>query len=136
MNVVAFLPTLNAILNGMSACFLCGGYFFIRQKRVTPHKRCMVSAFTTSILFLLSYLVLRYFAGFTRFTGQGWIRPLYFTILISHTLLAAVIVPLALVTLYRAWQGEFSRHTRIARWTLPLWLYVSVTGVVIYFMLY
>lgn len=96
----------------------------------------MVTAFVTSTVFLTSYLTLRYYAGMTSFTGQGWIQPVYFTILISHTILAATIVPLALVTLSRALRARFDRHVRIARWTLPLWLYVSVTGVVVYVMLY
>jgi len=96
----------------------------------------MGSAFVTSTIFLISYLTLRYYAGMTTFTGQGWIRPVYFTILVSHTILAAAIVPLALVTLSRALRARFDRHVRIARWTLPLWLYVSVTGVIVYVMLY
>ena len=96
----------------------------------------MLSAFVVSALFLMSYLTLRYYAGMTRFTGQGWIRPTYFSILISHTLLAAGIVPLVLLTLSRAVRGQFDRHVRIARWTLPLWLYVSVTGVLVYWILY
>jgi uncharacterized membrane protein YozB (DUF420 family) len=96
----------------------------------------MLSAFVASCLFLISYLTLRYYAGMTRFTGQGWIRPVYFAILTSHTILAAGIVPLALITLSRALRGRFDRHARIARWTLPLWLYVSVTGVLVYWILY
>ncbi len=96
----------------------------------------MLAAFVTSTLFLISYLTLRYHAGMTRFPGQGWIRPVYFTILTSHTILAAVIVPLAVVTLSRALRGRFEPHARIARWTLPLWLYVSVTGVLVYWILY
>jgi uncharacterized membrane protein YozB (DUF420 family) len=96
----------------------------------------MIAAFITSILFLVSYLVYHYHVGSVRFPGQGWVRPLYFTILITHTILAIVIVPLALITLFRAWKADFTRHARIARWTLPIWLYVSLTGVVIYVMLY
>jgi uncharacterized membrane protein YozB (DUF420 family) len=96
----------------------------------------MLSAFVTSIIFLLSYLTLRYFAGFTSFTGQGWIRPVYFTILISHTILAATIPPLAVTVLYRAFRGQFGKHKWIARLTLPVWFYVSVTGVIVYLMLY
>jgi len=95
-----------------------------------------VTAFLTSTIFLISYLTLRYYAGMTTFTGQGWIRPVYFTILVSHTTLAAAIVPLALVTLGRALRARFDRHVRIARWTFPLWLYVSVTGVLVYLILY
>ena len=133
---VAYLPALNAALNAASAILLAAGYLFIRRRRVAEHKRCMLSAFGTSTVFLISYLTLRYFAGMTRFTGQGWIRPVYFTILISHTILAAAIVPLALVTLSRGLAGRYDRHVRIARWTLPLWLYVSVTGVLVYWILY
>lgn len=96
----------------------------------------MLAAFGASTVFLLGYLTLRYFAGMTRFTGQGWVRPTYFAILISHTILAAAIVPLALVTLSWGWMGRYERHVRIARWTLPLWLYVSVTGVLVYWFLY
>ena len=133
---VTRLPTLNALLNATSAVLLIAGYLFIRRRKVTGHKVCMLAAFVTSSLFLTSYLILRYYAGMTRFTGQGWIRPVYFTILTSHTILAAGIVPLVLVTLSRALRGRFDRHARIARWTLPLWLYVSVTGVLVYWILY
>ena len=133
---VAYLPALNAVLNATSATLLIIGYLFIRRRKMTEHRTCMLSAFVTSSLFLVSYLVLRYYAGMTRFTGQGWIRPVYFTILTSHTILAAVILPLALMTLFRGLQGRFVRHVRIARWTLPLWLYVSITGVLVYWMLY
>lgn len=133
---VAILPALNAALNATSAILLVTGYLFIRKRKVAEHKLCMVSAFATSCVFLVSYLTLRYYAGMTRFTGQGWIRPVYFTILTSHTMLAAAIVPLALVTLSRALRERFDRHARIARWTLPLWLYVSVTGVLVYWILY
>lgn len=130
------LPTVNALLNGTSALLLVSGYLLIRPGQVTAHKTCMATAFVTSTLFLVSYLALRYYAGMTTFQGQGWIRPVYFTILVSHTILAAAIVPLALVTLSRALRARFDRHVRIARWTLPLWLYVSVTGVLVYWMLY
>jgi len=133
---VTKLPTLNALLNATSAVLLIAGYLCIRRRKVTGHKICMLSAFVTSSLFLTSYLILRYYAGMTRFTGQGWIRPVYFTILTSHTVLAAGIVPLVLITLSRALRGRFDRHARIARWTLPLWLYVSVTGVLVYWILY
>ncbi|MBI3007887.1 MAG: DUF420 domain-containing protein [candidate division NC10 bacterium] len=130
------LPALNAALNGISALLLASGYLCIRRQRVTAHKVCMGSAFVTSTLFLISYLTYHYHVGSVPFGGRGWIRAAYFTILISHTILAATIVPLALVTLSRALRGRFSKHVRIARWTLPLWLYVSVTGVVVYWMLY
>jgi uncharacterized membrane protein YozB (DUF420 family) len=130
------LPALNAALNGISALLLASGYLCIRRQRVTAHKVCMGSAFVTSTLFLISYLTYHYHVGSVPFGGRGWIRAAYFTILISHTILAATIVPLALVTLSRALRGRFSKHVRVARWTLPLWLYVSVTGVVVYWMLY
>lgn len=130
------LPAVNATLNGTSAILLSMGYYFIRQKRIPAHKRCMLAAFGTSTLFLISYLVYHFQVGSVRFTGTGWIRGLYFTILTSHTLLAASIVPLAITTLSRAWKAHFEKHKRIARWTLPLWFYVSVTGVIIYWMLY
>jgi uncharacterized membrane protein YozB (DUF420 family) len=133
---VAHLPALNAALNATSAILLILGYLFIRRRKVGGHKGCMLSALVTSSLFLVSYLTLRYYTGMTRFTGQGWIRPVYFTILISHTILAAAIVPLALVTLFRGLKGRLEAHVRIARWTLPLWLYVSVTGVLVYWILY
>jgi uncharacterized membrane protein YozB (DUF420 family) len=133
---IATLPTINAVLNGTSALLLVTGYLLIRWRCVTAHKACMIAAFVTSTIFLASYLTLRYYAGMTRFTGQGWIRPVYFSILVSHTVLAATIVPLARVTLSRALRARFDRHVRIARWTLPVWLYVSVTGVLVYVILY
>jgi uncharacterized membrane protein YozB (DUF420 family) len=130
------LPLLNAILNSLSAVLLCSGYIAIRRRCVSLHKTCMLMAFATSTLFLISYLTYHYHVGSKPFTAQGNIRLVYFTILISHTILAAVIVPLVLLTLTRAWKAQWTRHRRLARWTLPLWLYVSVTGVVIYLMLY
>ncbi len=130
------LPALNAALNGTCALLLVAGYLLIRRRRVLAHKICMISALVVSTLFLVSYLTYHYQVGSVRFTGQGWIRPVYFTILTSHTTLAATIIPLALVTASRALRGRFDRHVRIARWTLPIWLYVSVTGVVVYWMLY
>jgi len=133
---VAQLPTLNAALNTLSAVFLCAGYFFIRTKNRDNHRRCMVVALACSTLFLISYLAYHFQVGSVGFKGQGWIRPVYFTILITHTILAAAVVPLALVTLSRALRERFDAHRRIARWTFPIWLYVSVTGVVIYLMLY
>jgi uncharacterized membrane protein YozB (DUF420 family) len=136
LGIVPYLPALNAILNATSAVLLVVGYLHIRQKDVPTHKRCMLAAFGTSSLFLVSYLVLRYYAGMTRFSGRGWIRPIYFTILTSHTILAAAVVPLVLVTLARALRGRFDRHVRLARWTLPIWMYVSVTGVLVYWILY
>ena len=133
---VSYLPTVNAVLNSASALLLVAGYLFIRSKKVLAHKLCMLSAFTTSTLFLISYLSYHYQVGSVPFKGQGWIRTVYFTVLISHTILAVTIVPLVLITLSRALKGSFDRHKRIARWTLPIWLYVSVTGVIVYWMLY
>jgi uncharacterized membrane protein YozB (DUF420 family) len=133
---VTDLPALNAALNTTSAILLTSGYRFIRRRQVTAHKRCMLAACATSALFLLSYLTYHYSVGSMPFRGQGWVRPLYFAILISHTILAAAIVPLVLITLFRAWKADFRKHARLAQWTLPIWLYVSVTGVIIYVMLY
>ena len=133
---LAALPLLNATLNGASAVLLTAGFLAIRRRRVRIHRACMVAAFCTSIAFLISYLTYHAQVGTTRFAGPGWSRPLYFVILGTHTLLAALIPPLAVVTLVFALRGRFVRHARIARWTLPAWLYVSVTGVVIYVMLY
>ena len=133
---IPFLPHLNAVLNTTSALLLLLGFTLIRLGRVRAHRNCQVTAVLTSTLFLISYLTYHYHHGSTRFAGQGIARPLYFSILITHTILAVVIVPLIVVTLYRAARGDFIRHRRIARWTLPLWLYVSVTGVIVYLMLY
>jgi putative membrane protein len=133
---IPLLPHLNAILNSTSAIFLLAGYQFIRQGRITRHRNCQIAALIASVIFLASYLTYHYFHGATRFAGQGIARPVYFTILISHTILAVVIVPLVLVSFYRAARGDFVKHKRVARWTLPLWLYVSVTGVIVYLMLY
>ena len=130
------LPRLDAILNGASAVLLCAGYFSIRGGKVLQHKMCMLSAVACSAGFLVSYLYFHAHAGLVRFSGQGSIRPAYFTLLISHTILAAVIVPLVLITLYFALRGRFHRHRAVARWTLPLWLYVSVTGVIVYYLLF
>ena len=130
------LPTVDAALNATSAVLLTLGYIFIRRGNVRAHKTCMLSALGTSAVFLACYLTYHYFHGTTRFPGHGAVRPVYFTILISHTVLAAAIVPLVVTTLYRALRGRFALHRRIARWTLPAWLYVSVTGVVVYWMLY
>jgi putative membrane protein len=133
---VSALPIVNALLNGTSALLLTAGYCFIRQRKVRAHKTCMLTAFGVSSCFLVSYVVYHYHAGSKPFGGHGWIRGIYYPLLISHLVLAALIVPLALTTIYRAWCGEFARHRRIARWTLPVWLYVSVTGVLVYWMLY
>ena len=133
---LSYLPSVNAALNSASALLLVAGYLFIRSGRVAAHRLCMLSAFAASTLFLISYLTYHYQVGSVPFGGHGWVRTVYFTILISHTSLAVVIVPLVLITLYRALKSDFDRHKRIARWTLPLWLYVSVTGVIVYAMLY
>ena len=130
------LPALNATLNGTSGLLLLCGFVLIRKRRIAAHRACMLAAFTTSCLFLVSYLIYHSQAGTTRFQGQGWIRPVYFGILLTHTPLAVAIVPLAIVTLRRGLRAEYDRHARLARWPLPLWLYVSVTGVLIYMMLY
>jgi putative membrane protein len=130
------LPAVNAGLNAASALLLVCGYVLIRTGRREAHRRAMLGAFAVSILFLISYLVYHAQVGSVRFQKTGLIRPVYFTILVSHTILAASVPVLAIVTLRRAWKGDFGRHRRIARWTLPVWLYVSVTGVVVYLMLY
>jgi uncharacterized membrane protein YozB (DUF420 family) len=130
------LPALNALLNSASAILLLTGYILIRQGKRNAHRWAMTAALTASVLFLTSYLVYHAQVGSVRFQKTGWIRPVYFTILISHTILAACVAPMAIVTVWRAWRGRFDRHRRLARITLPLWLYVSVTGVVIYLMLY
>ena len=133
---VADLPALNATLNGIAAILLVIGYILIRRGRVQHHRRVMLAAFTTSALFLVSYVTYHANAGSRPFGGQGAIRILYFAILISHVILAAAILPMALITLTLGLRARFDRHMRIARWTLPIWLYVSVTGVVVYLMLY
>jgi uncharacterized membrane protein YozB (DUF420 family) len=133
---VSDLPTLNATLNGIAAMLLVSGYVLIKRGRQRQHQWCMISALITSALFLVSYVIYHVNAGSRPFEGQGAIRFVYFTILITHVILAATIVPLALVTAARGLRAQFDRHVRIARWTFPIWLYVSVTGVVIYLMLY
>jgi uncharacterized membrane protein YozB (DUF420 family) len=133
---IADLPTLNASLNGIASVFLVVGYIMIRSRRVEAHRRCMLSALATSALFLVSYVTYHASAGSVPFRGTGAIRIVYFAVLIPHIILAAAILPLALVTTARGLRGDYTRHVRIARWTLPLWLYVSVTGVIVYLMLY
>jgi putative membrane protein len=133
---VSFLPELNALLNGTSAVLLLAGYLSIRHGRVAAHRACMLTAFGLSAAFLASYLWYHLHFGVVHFAGRGWIRALYFSILVPHTILAAAILPLALVTLFFALRRRFDRHKRIAHWTLPIWLFVSVTGVVIFWMLY
>ena len=134
--MIDFLPTLNALLNTTSALLLTVGHHYIKGGNQQAHKRCMISAFMISILFLISYLTYHYHHGTTRFTGEGWIRPVYFIILFSHTLLAAAIVPFSIITLRRGLKNDISKHKKIARWTYPIWLYVSISGVIIYVMLY
>jgi putative membrane protein len=131
---ISQLPALNAILNSVSAILLFTGYIFIRQKKIKAHKISMISAFVTSTLFLTSYLIYHFSKelGPTRFQGEGIIRPIYFFILITHTILAVTIVPMVFVTFSRALKSKITAHRKIARWTLPLWLYVSVTGVIVY----
>ena len=134
-------PALNAVLNGSSAVLLAAGYFFIRTKRILAHKTCMIAATATSAAFLVSYLIYHYRlyasgAGTVHFPGTGAPRYAYLSMLTTHTILAAVIVPLVVMSLLRAFRGNFPAHRRIARWTLPLWAYVSVTGVLIYVVLY
>jgi uncharacterized membrane protein YozB (DUF420 family) len=133
---ISYLPHLNAFLNGTSAVLLLAGYSFIRKGNIAAHRACQVSAFVVSLIFLASYLTYHFNHGATRFAGQGLVRPLYFTILTSHTILAVVIVPLVIITFSRALRADFVRHRKIARITLPLWLYVCVTGVIVYLMLY
>jgi len=131
------LPAVNASLNGLSAVLLGGGFYFIKRKNVTAHRRCMIAAFTTSVVFLACYLT--YHIGVhtvTHFREPAWFRPYYLTLLGTHTILAVVIVPLILITLSRALRQRFDLHRKIARWTWPLWMYVSVTGVVVYLILY
>jgi uncharacterized membrane protein YozB (DUF420 family) len=130
------LPLVNACLNAVSATLLVAGYAFIRRGRVAKHKACMGTAIAVSALFLVSYLLYHSSVGSIRFTATGWPRTVYFAILLTHTPLAALVLPLALVTATRALRGHFEKHVRIARWTLPVWLYVSVTGVLVYLMLY
>jgi uncharacterized membrane protein YozB (DUF420 family) len=126
----------NAALNFLSAVFLVLGFFLIKSKNIKAHRACMLSAFASSTVFLISYLIYHYQVGSVPFKGQGWIRTVYFSVLISHTILAIAIVPLVLITLHRALDARFDRHKRIARWTFPIWLYVSITGVIVYAMLY
>ena len=136
VDYISYLPHLNACLNGASAVLLFTGYTFIRSRNVVAHRACQVAALVVSLLFLVSYLTYHYHHGSTRFQGAGIVRPIYFTILTTHTILAIVIVPLVALTFYRALRNDFDRHRRIARITLPLWLYVSITGVIVYLMLY
>jgi uncharacterized membrane protein YozB (DUF420 family) len=130
------LPAVNATLNALAGVLLVVGFYFIRNGNIRKHETCMISAFAVSALFLVCYLVYHYYAGSKKFQGEGISRFVYFTILISHTVLATAVVPLALTTFYRAAKRQWAQHRRIARWTFPIWLYVSITGVVVYVMLY
>ena len=130
------LPAVNASLNAVSGVLLLAGYVMIRKRRIAQHRRCMIAAFITSSVFLISYIVYHAQVGSIGFTRQGFVRPLYFTILVAHVTLAAAVLPLALVTLSRGLKGRYPQHVRIARWALPIWLYVSVTGVLVYVLLY
>jgi uncharacterized membrane protein YozB (DUF420 family) len=130
------LPALNATLNSCSALLLVWGYVLIRKRRIRAHRRTMLAAFGVSVAFLVSYLIYHSQVGSVRFQKTGTIRTIYLSILLTHTVLAAAVPFLAGVTLYRGWKGDYDRHRRIARWTVPIWLYVSVTGVVVYWMLY
>lgn len=133
---VTDLPALNATLNAISFCLLVTGYVFIRRKQWRKHRACMIAALVTSGLFLTSYVIYHAQVGSVPFKGTGWIRTVYFGVLIPHVILAAAIVPPVLITVSRALSAKYDKHRRIARWTLPLWLYVSVTGVIVYLMLY
>ena len=133
---VTDLPALNATLNATSALLICTGWYLIKHGRRTAHRNVMLAACGVSVAFLVSYLVYHAQVGSVRFTKQGPIRTLYLTILLTHTVLAALIVPLVVVTLSRGLSAKYDRHRRIARWTMPIWLYVSVTGVIVYVMLY
>jgi uncharacterized membrane protein YozB (DUF420 family) len=132
----SYFPALNATLNGTSAVLLLTGRTLIKRGKMAAHRTCMIAAIVTSTLFLCCYLFFHFEAGNIRFLGQGWVRPVYFTILITHVVLAIVIVPMAIVTLSRGLRARYAAHRAIARWTWPLWMYVSVTGVIVYFMLY
>jgi uncharacterized membrane protein YozB (DUF420 family) len=133
---VESLPSFDAFFNALSAILMTTGYFFIRRRNIIAHRACMLGAVASSLLFLVGYLTYHAQAGTTRFQGTGLIRPIYFAVLISHTILAAAIVPLVIITLSRALRGKFSAHKKIARLTQPIWLYVSITGVLVYFTLY
>jgi uncharacterized membrane protein YozB (DUF420 family) len=130
------LPAVNATLNAIAAVLLCVAYVLIRRRRIDAHRRTMIAAFATSSLFLICYIVYHAQVGSVRFTRQGFVRPLYFSILITHVTLAAAVLPLAIITLSRGLKARFTQHRAIARWTLPIWLYVSVTGVLVYVLLY
>lgn len=133
---VLYLPHVNASLNGASFVLLTAGYVMIRRGKREAHRACMLSCLAVSVLFLVSYVTYHSYAGSKPFPGTGWVRPAYFAMLVSHIVLAAAIVPLAIVTIWQAHKERFARHKRIARWTLPLWIYVSLTGLLVYALLY
>ena len=132
----SWLPAINASLNGTATVLLGTGYVLIRRRRIAAHRACMLAAFATSSLFLITYLIHHAQVGSVPFHGAAWLRPIYFGLLVPHIVLAALVVPLALTTIHRAWCGRFDRHRRLARVTLPIWLYVSVSGVLVYVLLY
>lgn len=142
MELLQIFPHLNAFLNALSGVFVAAGFYFIRRKQIEMHRKCMLTAFILSGLFLVSYLthhsIRTYLFGLgpTKFTGDGLVRPFYFTVLTTHTILAALIAPLIILTLWRAWKGKFELHKKLARFVFPIWLYVSITGVIVYLMLY
>jgi len=133
---IADLATVNAALNATAAVLIGTGFYYIKRKNIPAHKACMVAAMVVSALFLASYLFYHYNVGSVRFTKQGWIRNVYFPLLLTHTVLAAVVLPMVLRTVFLALKGRFRNHVRIARWTFPIWMYVSITGVIVYLMLY
>jgi uncharacterized membrane protein YozB (DUF420 family) len=133
---ISDLATVNAGLNATAAVLIGTGFYYIKHRNIRAHKACMIAAMAVSALFLTSYLVYHYNVGSVRFTKQGWIRNVYFPLLISHTILAAAVLPMVLRTVFLAVKGRFANHVRIARWTFPVWMYVSVTGVLVYLMLY
>ena len=136
MIAVTDLATVNAGLNATAAVLIGAGFYFIKQKNIAAHKACMVAAMIVSAAFLTSYLIYHYNVGTVRFTKQGWIRNVYFPLLLTHTVLAVVVLPMVLRTFFLGWKSRFSNHVRIAKWTFPVWMYVSVTGVIVYLMLY
>lgn len=132
----SWLPAINASLNATATILLSAGYVFIRRRQIAAHRACMIAAFAASSLFLITYLIHHARVGSVPFHGAAWLRPVYFGLLVPHIVLAAVVVPLALTTIHRAWRGRFDRHRRLARVTLPIWLYVSISGVLVYVLLY
>lgn len=134
--VPSALATLNACLNGAATVFLVAGWVFVRSRNIKAHRTCMLTAFGLSSVFLLTYLAHHYQVGSVKFAGEGWVRGVYFAFLIPHIILAAGVVPLALLTIYRGWTNKVQLHKKVARWTLPLWVFVGVSGVIVYWMLY